>query len=172
VQRGDRRPLIAALHQSLRGQIDRIAWPRQWRFPSSLPANSQSKVTEAALAALFTLPPPWRWLEHGDVTARAERVAEPGLAAFEGHFPAAAILPGVVQLAWAIDAGRECFGLHAPVRRIEALKFQQVVRPGTRLGLTLQWDADKRKLQFRLESSAGVHGSGRLHYEPEGGAHV
>lgn len=172
VQRGDRRALIAALRQALQGQVDRIAWPRHWRFPVSLPINSQGKVTEAALAALFTQPPPWRWLECGATAARAERVAEPSLAAFEGHFPAAAVLPGVVQLAWAVDAGREAFDLTKPVRRVEALKFQQVVRPGTRLALTLQWDAARRKLQFRFESGAGVHGSGRLCYEPEAAADV
>lgn len=172
LQGGDRRPLIAALRQALLGQIDRIAWPRQWRFVSALPINSQGKVTEAALAALFAQPAPWRWLERSEASARAERIAEPGLEAFEGHFPAAPILPGVVQLAWAVDAGREGFGLDTPVRRVEALKFQQVVRPGTRLCLALQWDAAKRKLQFRFESGAGVHGSGRLCYEPEGAARV
>ncbi len=164
---GERQTLIASLRQTLHQQVDRIAWPRHWRFVDSLPINSQGKVTEAALAALFTLPPPWRWLAHSENSARAERFAEAGLAGFEGHFPGAAILPGVIQVAWAVDAGREAFALAAPVRRIETLKFQQVVRPGTRLTLTLQWEPATRKLQFRYESHAGVHGSGRLCYAPE-----
>lgn len=172
VQGGDRRALIAALRETLRGQIDRIAWPRHWRIVAAMPINAQGKLTEAALLALFAQPVPWRWLERSDSAARAERIAEAGLAAFEGHFPAGAVLPGVVQLAWAVEAGREAFGLSAPVQRIEALKFQQVVRPGTRLSLTLQWDAAARKLRFRFESSAGVHGSGRLGYAAAAPAHV
>jgi acyl-CoA synthetase (AMP-forming)/AMP-acid ligase II len=166
-QGDDSRPLITALRQLLHGQVDRIAWPRHWRFPKALPANSQGKVTEAALVALFTQPLPWRWTERGEARAVGERMLEPRLTAFEGHFPDAAILPGVVQIAWVVETAREVLGLHAPVRRVEALKFQQVVRPGTRLRLTLQWDAVRRKLQFRYESGAGTHGSGRLCYPAE-----
>jgi hypothetical protein len=167
LQGGDRRPLIAALRQMLRHQIDRIAWPRHWRFPEALPVNSQGKATEAGLAALFSQPLPWHWSERDEAHSVGERTLEPGLAVFEGHFPDAAILPGVVQLAWAVDAAREVFGLHAPVRRVEVLKFQQVVRPGTRLRLTLRWDIAKKKVQFCYESGAGTHGSGRLCYPSE-----
>lgn len=167
-----RRALLLALRDALRGQIDRIAWPRHWRVVEALPFNSQGKVTEAALVALFAQPLPWRWLQRSPNAACAERVAEAGLAAFEGHFPQAAILPGVVQLSWAVEAGREAFGLTAPVRRVEVLKFQQVVRPGTRLRLTLQWDDQRRRLSFRFQSGVGTHGSGRLCYEAEGAQRV
>ena len=169
---GDRRALIKALRDALHGQIDPIAWPRHWRIVQALPANSQGKITEASLVALFKEPAPWHWLERSATQARAERGIEAGLAAFEGHFPGAAVLPGVVQLAWAVQAGREVFGLTAPVRRIEALKFQQLVRPGARLTLSLEWDAATRKLLFRFESRAGTHGSGRLCYAPEAAVHV
>jgi len=172
LQDGGRPALIAPLRQALHAHIERIAWPRHWRFVDSLPANSQGKVTEAAVAALFAQPPAWHWLARSAGAARAERVAEAGLAAFEGHFPGAAILPGVVQLAWVVEAGREAFALAAPVRRIEALKFQQVVRPGARLTLTLQWEAASRRLHFRYESKAGVHGSGRLVYAAEAAERV
>ena len=169
---GDRRALIKALRDALHGQIDPIAWPRQWRVVEALPGNSQGKVTEASLVALFAQPAPWHWLERSATQARAERSIEAGLEAFDGHFPDAAVLPGVVQLAWAVQAGREAFGLSAPVGRIEALKFQQLVRPGTRLTLTLEWDATARKLRFHYASRAGTHGSGRLCYAPEAAARV
>lgn len=172
VRGGGRRALIAALRDALHGQIDPIAWPRQWRVVEALPSNSQGKVTEASLVALFAQPAPWHWLERSATQARAERSVEAGLAAFEGHFPGAAVLPGVVQMAWAIEAGREAFGLSAPVGRIEALKFQQLVRPAMRLTLALEWDAAARKLLFRYTSDAGTHASGRLCYASEATARV
>ena len=172
VRGGGRRALVAALRAALHGQIDPIAWPRQWRVVEALPGNSQGKVTEASLIALFAQPAPWHWLERSATQARGERAIEAGLAAFEGHFPAAAVLPGVVQLAWAVEAGREAFGLSTPVGRIEALKFQQLVRPTARLTLTLEWDAAARKLRFRYTSDAGTHASGRLCYAPDAAARV
>jgi hypothetical protein len=67
-----------------------------------------------------------------------------------------------VQLHWAVLWARECFGLAASVLRLEVLKFQQVIPPGTEVSVALQWQPDKRTLAFRYESAAGHHASGRV----------
>ncbi|MNN88763.1 hypothetical protein D3C81_2064880 [compost metagenome] len=87
---------------------------------------------------------------------------EADLIAFDGHFPQARILPGVVQLDWAIHYAREAFSMPPRFERMDALKFQHVARPGDCLQLTLGWDAVKSVLSFRYVSDHGVHASGRV----------
>ncbi len=161
----------AALTQRLRGWLsghcDPIALPRRWRFLDAMPADARGKTSERALAALFRpLMPVPHWHAREDSSATAMLVAAPELAAFEGHFPQAAILPGVVLVDWAVRLGRDAFGLHGGLLRMETLKFQQLVRPGTELVAELIWKPGQ--LDFRFTSKQGVHASGRLRFD--GGA--
>ena len=158
----------AAFAQRLRawlsGHCDPIALPRRWRFPDAMPADARGKTSERALAALFrpSMPPP-QWQARGEGSATVTLVAVPELAAFEGHFPQAAILPGVVLVDWAVRLGREAFGLSGDLLRMEALKFQQLVRPGTELTAELAWTPGR--LDFRFTSTHGVHAGGRLRFD-------
>lgn len=83
---------------------------------------------------------------------------------FEGHFPGQPILPGIVQLKWAIEAAAQLADAPSELRMIEQLKFKQPVRPGTTLELTLERVDGGRAVVFRYESAAGEHSSGRLCY--------
>jgi acyl-CoA synthetase (AMP-forming)/AMP-acid ligase II len=143
--------------------VDPVAMPRRWRFVDHLPVNAQGKTTEAALAALFrpTLPTP-HWLERGANAASLEFDADPDLVPFEGHFPQAAVLPGVAQLDWALHFGRDAFALQGEPRRVEQLKFQALVRPDLRVRLALDWTPATGVLAFRYTSEAGTHASGRF----------
>ncbi len=100
------------------------------------------------------------WLETTPDTARARVLAHADLIVFDGHFPGVPILPGVAQLDWAIRMAREVFALPPHVLRVEALKFQNVARPGTTLDLALEWDAQQRRLTFCWRSDAGLHARG------------
>lgn len=102
------------------------------------------------------------WLETTPSTAHARVLAHADLIVFDGHFPGVPILPGVAQLDWAIRMAREVFALPPHVLRVEALKFQNVVRPGTALDLTLGWDTPKQQLTFCWQSDAGLHARGRI----------
>ena len=106
------------------------------------------------------LMPAVHWRERTPAHATAQLLAGEELAAFEGHFPQASILPGVVLLDWAMRLGREAFGIDAIPLRMEGLKFQHLVRPGTQLDAQLHWH--DCQLQFRFSSCHGVHASGRL----------
>ena len=81
---------------------------------------------------------------------------------FDGHFPQFPILPGVAQLDWAVRFGREAFAINTAFLRMDALKFQQVARPGLPLQLHLEWRPEKATLQFRYVSELGTHASGRV----------
>ncbi|WP_374602368.1 AMP-binding protein [Arenimonas sp.] len=165
-----RNALANRLREDLAGRIDPIAWPRRWRFPDALPSDARGKTTQRDLLGLFRphMPTP-AWHERGNGRARLELVADPGLAVFDGHFPGAEILPGVALLDWATRLGREAFGLSGAFEGMDAVKFQHLVRPGTRLDVELTWQPLKQQLGFRFASATGVHASGRLRFRAEQG---
>lgn len=142
---------------------DAVTRPRRWRLVPSLPINAQGKVTVAALAALFQpmMPVPV-WEQRDAACATLRMTLDPALQPFQGHFPQAAILPGVAQLDWAVRFGRQAFAIPTAFLRMDVVKFQQVARPGDELTLQLDWDAARNVLSFRYTSSHGVHASGKL----------
>jgi acyl-coenzyme A synthetase/AMP-(fatty) acid ligase/3-hydroxymyristoyl/3-hydroxydecanoyl-(acyl carrier protein) dehydratase len=164
----DGRPvLVARLRHHLAGQVDPIAIPRRWRFVPALPVDARGKTAERALAALFrpTMAEP-EWIARGAASASARLPVPAELAAFEGHFPQAAILPGVVLVDWAVRLAREAFGLRGGLVRMDALKFQHLVRPGA--DLVAELELQPGRLGFRFVSAQGAHASGRLHFDDGG----
>ena len=158
-----RRVFARVLHDALASGQDAVARPRRWRFVDALPMNAQGKVREADLRALFRPERPQPdWLSREDAKADLEIVLDPELAVFDGHFPQIAILPGVAQLDWAVRWGREAFAMPPRFLRMENLKFQRVLRPGTRVRLHLEWQQAKSALVFRYQSEHGAHASGRV----------
>lgn len=166
LQRQGKRALNERLRSALLEHVERVALPRRWRYVCALPVNAQGKSTEALLAALFrpTLPAA-QWGPRDASSAIVQLDISAELAAFDGHFPGQPILPGVAQVDWAIHFARECFALPARFLRLDALKFQRPVRPGTMVELALQWQADAAVLGFRYSSAEGVHASGRIVFE-------
>ena len=161
-----RRALSQALSRHLAASQDAVTRPRRWRFVSALPANAQGKVTEAALTALFRPErPAATWTLRTPTQARVELPLDASLAVFDGHFPQAAILPGVAQLDWAVQLAREAFLIPSRFLRMEALKFQRVARPGDTIHLELEWQAERCTLQFRYTSVHGPHASGRVVFD-------
>ena len=159
----ERRRQAQALGAHLADSHDAVTRPRRWRFVDELPFNAQGKVTAAALAALFRpLLPVAQWQQRDTSSALLHLPLDEDLVAFDGHFPQARILPGVVQLDWAIHYGRQAFDMPPRFLRMDVLKFQHVARPGDLLQLSLDWDAPKSALGFRYVSDHGVHASGRV----------
>ncbi len=164
----DRRGFARQLDAHLADGFDAVARPRRWRFVDALPVNAQGKTTQNALAALFrpARPRPL-WLQREADRAELEIELDPQLLVFDGHFPQASILPGVAQTDWAIRFARDAFPIPPHFLRIEALKFQQVARPGQCLRLHLEWNDVRATLGFRYASEAGVHAGGRVVFAGE-----
>jgi 3-hydroxymyristoyl/3-hydroxydecanoyl-(acyl carrier protein) dehydratase len=97
----------------------------------------------------------------GDTARLALRVPEE-LDYFRGHFEQVPLLPGVVQVDWAIRLARSHFELAPSFKRISALKFMHVIVPGAQLTLALAWQSDTGELAFRYESDAMLFSSGRI----------
>ena len=86
-----------------------------------------------------------------------------GNAHFSGHFPQTPVLPGVVQVDWAQQLARSLIkDLPPRFSGMEVLKFQQLVRPGDQLQLTLRFDAARGKLYFAFRNGEAPCSSGRI----------
>jgi 3-hydroxymyristoyl/3-hydroxydecanoyl-(acyl carrier protein) dehydratase len=94
--------------------------------------------------------------------AALDLVVPHDLAYFVGHFPATPVVAGVVQIKWAVELARRYLGVGGTFAGMEALKFQHVMTPGTRVTLTLQYVAARGKLHFAFQSDLARYSSGRL----------
>lgn len=83
---------------------------------------------------------------------------------FEGHFPEFAILPGVVQIGWAVHYAHALFGLPTEVRTLEQVKFKRPLLPGARVTLRLAFDAKTRKLRYEYRDAQTSYSSGTLDF--------
>lgn len=89
------------------------------------------------------------------------------LAYFPGHFPQAPVLPGVVQVDWALRLAASRLGTPPHCREMEALKFQHLLQPGDWVTLTLRHDRASGKLHFAYREGETAYSSGRLVLEPQ-----
>jgi len=143
--------LARTLHRHLATYFDAVVLPRRWRFRIALPHDARGKLPAAALAQAFA-----PRAEGVEVLAEArdgndlhyELRVPPSLIHFDGHFPGVPILPGVVQLDWAIRLASEQVPGIQGLASVDRLKFMAPVRPGALLALTLSHDAPRRRVQF------------------------
>ena len=81
---------------------------------------------------------------------------------FQGHFPQAAVLPGVAQLDWVMSYLNKYYGVDKrKLSSVDALKFQIIVRPNYTIDLKLNKIKDN-KFGFSYSSVHGQHASGRV----------
>lgn len=81
---------------------------------------------------------------------------------FAGHFPGRPILPGVVQIDWAIRIAELHLGPCAPFVGCGPVKFMRLIEPAVTLQLWLERDAERGQLRFEYSVQAAVCSSGRV----------
>jgi 3-hydroxymyristoyl/3-hydroxydecanoyl-(acyl carrier protein) dehydratase len=94
--------------------------------------------------------------------ASLQLAIHPGLNGFEGHFDGAPIVPGVLQIYWALQFANQYLKPVSPfdIANMEAVKFQQVMTPGIEVRLDLEL-ADT-KLMFVFSSPSKRYSSGKI----------
>lgn len=161
--------LMDSLRRHLLRGFDRTVHPKRWRLVESLPADAQGKSTQALLAALFEpqcgpVILDTRHREDGATVLHLHMPAE--LEHFRGHFPQAALLPGVVQIDWAIREGARLYGPFGPFQSLRAVKFKRPITPGMRVRLELWRPEGKSSIAFHYASDEGSHASGQAVFSP------
>ena len=85
----------------------------------------------------------------------------PELDWFRGHFPDNPVLPGVVQLQWAVIVAQAVFGLTGVPAEIKRLKFKSIVIPPRIVELSI-FKSSENEVQFEFISMGQQHSEGRL----------
>ena len=105
-------------------------------------------------------PPPELWdVQRAGGRLRARGRVPADLPHFAGHFPGQPVLPGVVQLEWALALARERLGFEGTPNALEALKFRAPLLPGEEFELELELAS---ALRFELRSGPRSLCSGRV----------
>jgi len=163
LRRNGKRNLVAAWRDHLcLGGIAETSH-LDWRMIRSL-------STEAAMGTALGAWPP-RQPTVADVvhaagsSSLACRVQIPyELALFDGHFPAAPIVPGVTQVGWAVDIARDRLQVTGRFRGIAAAKFRRLVQPGLDLVLNLRHEPAVGQLRFEYSLGHAVVSAGRVQF--------
>ena len=166
------RAVAGLFRKFLSANYDAVLLPRYWRFLERMPLNERGKISNQALSDLFVKKKTYfpaivdRHVEDPCKIVLYLEV-ERSLAHFAGHFPEMAILPGVVQIDWAIRYAREYFHVAGKFSSLESVKFLALVLPGTRLQLTLAWDSNSGVLEFTYANSQRRFSAGRIVFGKE-----
>jgi 3-hydroxymyristoyl/3-hydroxydecanoyl-(acyl carrier protein) dehydratase len=151
-------------------QRGKSAFVQALALPESPHAIRLLDETQAArgfdIATLLREPLPREPILIAEHDADDERVIELrvplDLAHFPGHFAGAPVVPGAVQIAWALNLAASRLGTGERCHGMEALKFQQLLRPGAPVTLTLRADRARGKLHFSYRHGEANYSSGRL----------
>src|SRR5271154_6573576 len=84
---------------------------------------------------------------------------------FRGHFPNFPILPGIVQIEWAMEYARRYFDLASASVETLQVKFRQPIGPGDHLWLTLEHHVTRHQIAFTYAGRGGIASSGRIGLE-------
>jgi acyl-coenzyme A synthetase/AMP-(fatty) acid ligase len=151
------------LRRTMAATHEPTALPRIWRFLPALPLDPMGKRDRLALEGLLaeTAPrePILTALRPGDQAVELDIALPAMLHWFRGHFPGFAVLPGVVQLHWAVLYARRHLGIVAQVGSAQ-VKFRRPIRPDDHLTLALI--VQRNRLNFAYRRGSEICSSGAL----------
>jgi len=134
----------------------------EWRLLEALPppdSAAESRCSEPVRSPIVTD------LQLRGACALECRVRVPyDLVIFDGHFPTIPILPGVVQVDWAVNIAREHLPVDGQFNGITATKFRRLVRPGMELALTLELRPEPGELRFEYLLGDAMASTGRVSF--------
>lgn len=82
---------------------------------------------------------------------------------FRGHFPGNPVLPGIVQLHWAVSVAQACYDYQGVPSEVLRLKFKSVVVPPTIVELAIS-SPRRGEIQFNYSGLGNQYSEGRLRF--------
>ena len=175
-----RRAVTQRLSEHLGRSWDSVLIPRLWRTVPALPENHRGKLAVATLRALFESPPGERAAPAGvedrpevleairsEASAQWRCRVPQDLSCWPGHFPGSPVVPGVLQIDWAMDLASELLGDLPRICEMDQVTFRDTLRPGDTFRLRVDAEADGW-IRFRIWSESAEHASGRARVQRSG----
>jgi 3-hydroxymyristoyl/3-hydroxydecanoyl-(acyl carrier protein) dehydratase len=170
IQQEGERAFVRELRACLGDAWDPVLHPRYWRVVSRLPANRQGKVPLDALRSFFR-PPESAGAEADrpilleqfrgrDYLERSCRVPK-DLDCFSGHFPGHPVVPGALQLDWAMDVVAELLDAPPRIAELESLKLRAPLGPGHVFRIHVRNVAND-KIDFTISAEGVDYARGRV----------
>ena len=158
--RHGRKRLVAAWQDHVGTESLAAAAPLEWRLLESLPprgSEAEARCSEPIRSPLVTC------LQRRGADGLECRVRVPyDLAVFDGHFPAIPILPGVVQVDWAVALAHAHWRMKGRFKGVTATKFRRLVQPGMSLALALEHLPESGEMRFEYRLGEALVSTGRV----------
>ena len=113
----------------------------------------------------YDLPPVLSWIKE-DSRHRLLLNVLPHMDCFRGHYPGNPILPGVIQVHWAVGVSMGLFGFASLPADIKRLKFKNIVQPPRVIELDLRRSA-ANLVNFQFSSAGRIHSMGSLAFKED-----
>lgn len=104
-------------------------------------------------------------VQRTDTGIRLDFAVPASLEYFAGHFPGCPLLPGVVQIGWAVELARQHIPFDASFRSLAGVKFTRVIQPGTSVCLLLAFDRERSELTFEYLIGGESCSGGRVRFQ-------
>lgn len=151
----------------LRDFFEQVVIPRKWRFPDTIPLDTQGKKSREAIVALFSQQQEFHVHSMETETNGATVIfSVPATSVyFDGHFPSFPILPAVAQVTIALKLAKQYLGITAIPCGIRKMKFSNMIMPEQRIRLTMKISDDGKNLSIKMENPSNpkqVHSQGTI----------
>lgn len=136
-----RREIIHTLNSYLSGWFGQTCLPKKYRFVYEIPTNEQGKILPAHMQSLFQSKMVEPVIENIVTSAHAMSADLTFIADapyFQGHFPGYPILPGVVQIYFAVFFIFRFFGIKPIQYDIQKLKFSTLILPNQNISFSCE----------------------------------
>lgn len=156
---------ILALH------LDSVLLPKKFRYVNDMPVNSQGKYVLSAMQDLFSTQDLSKTeIKKPEVISKTvdaennrvilELLIPKALKYFQGHFPETPVLPGIVQIDWAIDFAQQFFAVEkSHILSMDNIKFTQPILP--EYTVVLELALANNLLSFKY-GQTDVYSSGKI----------
>jgi len=161
IARSGRKDMISKLRSYLAAYFPAVTIPRKWRFIEEFPVDTQSKIRQSDLKALFkphvdNLDYSIVYLNPAERQLKCYLIFSSDHPFFQGHFPQTPILPGVAQVFATMMIARNHLDLPEGFRTISRLKFHQPIFPDNPLSLEITINQAYDKLVYTFRGPDGI----------------
>lgn len=162
-----RSAFIMKLREYLSAEFDSSFIPRKIRIVEEIPMNAQGKIVKSEIISLLQSriqEPLILSSKHTPNKFEACFLFEPTAEYFKGHFPKFPVLPGVIQIHFAIYYLKTKYKIIPNHYSINKLKFSGIILPSTTINFTLEKKSDT-EFCFTYAAESKVYSSGTIKIE-------